>query len=53
MVSLNLPGGTVYDALIAQAAVKAKAEVLLTLNLKDFQRLGKEIEQLVRLPTLS
>lgn len=35
---LGLAGGAVYDALIARAAVKAKADQLLTLNPRDFLR---------------
>ncbi len=35
MVSLNLPGGGIYDALIAQAALKANVDRLLTLNPND------------------
>jgi predicted nucleic acid-binding protein len=34
----SLPGGVVYDALIAQAALKAGADRLVTLNPRDFQR---------------
>lgn len=32
-------GGIIYDALICQSAVKARAEKLLTLNSADFKRL--------------
>jgi predicted nucleic acid-binding protein len=35
---LGVVGGAVYDALIARAAAKAKADRLLTLNPKDFRR---------------
>ena len=35
---LNLAGGTIYDALIAAAARKAKASRLLTFNVSDFRR---------------
>lgn len=40
MVNLNLTGGGIYDALIAQAAVKAEVNTLLTLNPDHFTRLG-------------
>ena len=50
MVSLNLPGGGIYDGLIAQAALKAGVDVLLTLNPKDFTRLGEDVRQLVQVP---
>jgi len=36
----GLSGGIIYDALIAFAAVKAKADILLTLNGADFKRPG-------------
>jgi len=35
----GLSGGVIYDALICQAAVKAGAETLLTLNSGDFRRI--------------
>ncbi|BAY21268.1 PilT protein domain protein [Calothrix sp. NIES-2100] len=50
MVSLNLPGGGIYDALIAQSAIKANVDILLTLNANDFTRLGEDVAQLVQLP---
>lgn len=50
MVSLNLPGGGIYDALIAQAALKADVNVLLTFNPKHFTRLGDETAALVQVP---
>jgi hypothetical protein len=50
MVSLNLPAGGIYDGLIAQAALKAGVDVLLTLNPNNFTRLGEDVRQLVQLP---
>jgi predicted nucleic acid-binding protein len=50
IVSLGLSGGIIYDALIAQVALKFEVEILLTLNAKDFLRLGEEIAQLVQVP---
>ncbi len=47
---LNLAGAAVYDALIAQGALKAKADGLITLNPSHFRRLGQDIEALVRVP---
>jgi predicted nucleic acid-binding protein len=47
---LNLVGGAIYDALIAQAALKAKAERLLTLNPSHFLRLGQDVEAVVLVP---
>lgn len=39
----GLSGSVIFDALIAQAALKAGAEQLLTLNPKDFKRLGEDV----------
>jgi predicted nucleic acid-binding protein len=50
MVSLNIRGGGIYDALHARAALKAKADVLLTLNKKHFIRLGEAVAKLVKEP---
>jgi predicted nucleic acid-binding protein len=50
MSALNLPGGGIFDALIAQAALKASADRLLTLNPKHFTRLDEAISLLVFVP---
>ena len=50
MAALKLSGGGVFDALIARAAVKANVDCLLTLNPKDFIRLGEAIAALVQVP---
>ena len=50
MVTLNLTGGAIYDALIAQASLKAKVDHLLTLNLRHFRRFGERIEQIALVP---
>lgn len=47
MVRLNLPGGGIFDTIIAQAALKANADALLTLNPKHFVRLGEEVASIV------
>ena len=49
-VSETIVGAAAYDALIAQCAVKAGAEVLLTWNVRDFTRLGPQIARLVKTP---
>jgi predicted nucleic acid-binding protein len=46
LVGLNLVGGVMFDALLAEAALAARAEVLLTGNLKDFRRLGADVAEL-------
>jgi predicted nucleic acid-binding protein len=43
-------GGTIYDALIAQCALKAKAAIIFTWNVDHFRRLGPEIAKRVRTP---
>ena len=48
--SLGIAGGTIYDALISQYALKANAETILTWNLEDFRRLGPEIAKRVKTP---
>jgi predicted nucleic acid-binding protein len=50
MVNLNLTGDGIYDTLIAQAAVKAEVNTLLTLNPNHFTRLGEDIARLVQVP---
>ena len=47
VVGLQLAGGVVYDALIAQCALKVGATAIVTLNAKHFRRLGADIEALV------
>ncbi|MEH2321044.1 type II toxin-antitoxin system VapC family toxin [Nostoc sp.] len=50
MATLNLPGGGIFDALIAQAALKAEVDALLTLNPNHFTRLGNAIADIVQIP---
>jgi len=50
MAILNLPGGGIFDALIAQAAVKVSADRILTLNPSHFTRLNKAIAQIIEIP---
>ncbi len=38
VAKFNLSGGIIYDAIIAGAAQKIKADKLLTFNIKDFKR---------------
>ncbi|NJN21486.1 MAG: type II toxin-antitoxin system VapC family toxin [Leptolyngbya sp. RL_3_1] len=51
LVTLKLPGGVIYDALIAQAALTAKVNLLLTVNPKDFLRLGPDVAEIVVVPS--
>lgn len=50
MATLNLPGGGIFDVLIAQAALKVSADQLLTLNPSHFTRLDAAIAQMVEVP---
>jgi len=47
---IGVVGGALYDALLGACAIKAKAEVLYTWNVRDFQRLGKDVSCRVRTP---
>jgi predicted nucleic acid-binding protein len=51
MVELRLVGGGIFDAIIAQAALKAGVGQLLTFNPGDFTRLGDRIASLVQVPS--
>jgi predicted nucleic acid-binding protein len=51
MTTLNLPGGGIYDALIARAALKISADRLMTLNAKHFTRLSDTIAQMAFVPS--
>ena len=46
----DISGGTVYDALIARCALKSKATVIYTWNLKHFRRVGPEVASRARTP---
>jgi len=48
--SQSVFGVGVYDALLAQCALEAKAEALYTLNSKHFVRLSPKVSALVRAP---
>ncbi len=46
----GIVGGAVYDALLAQCALKAHAETIYTWNVKHSQRMGREITSRVKTP---
>jgi len=50
MTQLHLNGGAVFDGLLAEAALKARADTLLTLNAKHFVRLGEDVAKIVQVP---
>ncbi len=47
---MGLAGGSVYDALIARAAQKAKVDKLLTFNIDRFLRVWPEGKRIIRRP---
>ena len=47
----GIAGGLIYDMLLARCAVKAGADILYTINVKDFAQLGQDISRRVRLPS--
>ena len=50
IANYNIRGGATYDALIAQAASKAKVDKLLTFNPGHFQRLYPSLAKLIEQP---
>lgn len=50
LAQADLAGGIVYDALIAWAAAKVRAERIVTLNPRDFDRLGPPFDVPVSAP---
>ena len=48
--ALHLPGGAIYDTLLATVALDAGANALVTPNPEHFRRLGEDIERLVVCP---
>lgn len=50
LVDLDLTGGVVFDAIIYQAARKAKVNKILTLNVKDFSRLCLDHKKFIIAP---
>ncbi len=46
----NVIGGTIYDALIARCALKAKADALYTWNTKHFEQFGSAIAERLKTP---
>jgi predicted nucleic acid-binding protein len=46
----GIVGGAIDDALLAQCALKSRAETIYTWNVKHFQRLNSEIARRVKTP---
>jgi predicted nucleic acid-binding protein len=47
----NIGGGMIYDAILIQSAIKAKAETIYTWNVTHFLRFGKEVAKRVKTPS--
>jgi predicted nucleic acid-binding protein len=46
----GIVGGMIYDALLAQCALKARAETIFTWNVEHFRRVGPEVAKRIRTP---
>jgi len=46
----GIVGGTIYDALVVRCAVKGKADVLYTWNVKHFELIAGEMGRRIRVP---
>jgi predicted nucleic acid-binding protein len=46
----GIVGGTIYDALLAACAIKAKAETIYTDNERHFRMFGPEVARRVKRP---
>lgn len=47
----HVAGGAIYDALLAQCALKGGADVIYTWNVRHFQLLGAEVKDRLRTPS--
>jgi predicted nucleic acid-binding protein len=47
---LGVVGGGIYDALLAQCALKAQAETIYSWNARHYARCGAEVTRRLRLP---
>jgi predicted nucleic acid-binding protein len=48
--SLDIVGGSVYDAVLAHCAKKAHADVLVTWNVRHFVRFDEDITRILKTP---
>lgn len=46
----GIVGGTIYDALLAKCALKAKADIIYTWDLGHFRQFGHEVASRLRTP---
>jgi predicted nucleic acid-binding protein len=48
--SIGVMGGGIYDSILGECALKAKAQTIYTWNVKHFKRLGDDIASRVKTP---
>jgi predicted nucleic acid-binding protein len=48
----GMTGGLIYDAILIQSAIKAKAETIYTWNVVHFRRFGPDVAKRVKAPSL-
>jgi len=48
--AMGIVGGTIYDALLATCALKAKAETLFTWNTRHYGQFGPDVTQILKTP---
>ena len=48
--AMGVVGGAIYDALIAQCALKSRAEKIYTWNTRHFRQFGPEVEKRLHTP---
>jgi predicted nucleic acid-binding protein len=50
IAKMGIVGGAVYDGVVAECALKARANCLYTWNVRHFNLLGAEIQNIVTMP---
>ncbi len=50
LAEAGIAGGATYDGLIAQCALKARADIIYTWNIRHFRQFGPDMEKRLRLP---
>ena len=47
---LGIVGGNVYDAMLAQCAIKAQADFIYSWNVRHYSQCGAEVSRRLRIP---
>ena len=50
-VSNRITGGTIYDVLIAKAALACEASEIFAWNIRHFQLFGREVASRIKMPS--